>query len=41
MIWIHGGGFAFGWKSQAGGPGGLIERSQLDGSNGIIYVSNA
>ncbi|MCJ1245940.1 hypothetical protein MMC30_003144 [Trapelia coarctata] len=39
MIWIHSGGFAVGWKSQSGGPGGLFERSRLDGSDEILYVA--
>lgn len=38
MVWLHGGGYAVGWKSQAGSPGGLIERSRTIGNDGIIYV---
>lgn len=41
LVWIHGGGYTFGEKTGDGtyNPAGLIKASQLDGSEGIIYVA--
>lgn len=43
MIWIHGGGYAFGWKHQAGNPVGMFKQASTgDGTeyeDGVIYVS--
>jgi carboxylesterase type B len=39
---IHGGGYVFGWKTDpgnAGNPAGIIQASQHDGSDGIVYVT--
>lgn len=39
MVFIHGGSFFMGWKSQYGDPSALISRSQEGGNDGIIYVT--
>jgi carboxylesterase type B len=41
MVWIYGGGFTFGEKTNSGNPAGLILRSQeLNGTgDGVIYVA--
>lgn len=39
LFWIHGGGFTYGSKSSSGEPAGLIARSKLDGSSGVIVVT--
>ncbi|KAH8198060.1 hypothetical protein TruAng_007784 [Truncatella angustata] len=39
LFWIHGGGFTYGSKTGSGDPAGLIARSKLDGSDGVIVVS--
>lgn len=39
MLWIHGGGFTTGSKTSAGDPAGIIARSNLNSSDGIIFVS--
>lgn len=39
MVWIYGGGYTFGSKSDSYNPAGLIKASQVDGTPGIIYVS--
>lgn len=39
LVWIYGGGYTFGSKSSQSGAQGLLQRSQADGSDGIIYVS--
>jgi acetyl esterase/lipase len=39
IIWIHGGGYVQGNKDAGYNPGGLIDRSKEDGSEGIVFVS--
>jgi carboxylesterase type B len=39
LVWIYGGGYAFGDKTTQTGSPGLIARSKQDGSEGLIYVS--
>ncbi|KAL2794574.1 Alpha/Beta hydrolase protein [Aspergillus keveii] len=39
LVWIYGGGYAFGDKTTQTGSPGLIARSKQDGSDGLIYVS--
>lgn len=39
MLWIHGGGFVSGSKLSAGTPAGILARSTLDDSEGIIFVA--
>lgn len=40
LVWLHGGGYVFGYKDQVEyDPIGLMERSQADGSKGVIYVA--
>lgn len=39
LFWIHGGGFTYGSKTASGDPAGLIARSKLDGSDGVIVVT--
>jgi carboxylesterase type B len=38
VVWIHGGGYTFQWKTRYGSGAGLVEASQRDGKEGIIYV---
>lgn len=39
LIWIYGGGFAFGSKTSSGSAAGLIARSLQNGSEGVIFVA--
>ena len=39
VVWIHSGGYVFGYKDQYGRGVGLVTRSQLDGSEGVIFVA--
>lgn len=39
LLWIHGGGFTSGSKTSAGEPAGIIARSKLNGSEGVIFIS--
>lgn len=39
LIWIHGGGFTSGSKASTGDPAGIIARSNLNGNEGIIFIS--
>lgn len=39
LVWIHGGGFAAGWKDLSGQGHGLVTRSQQLDSRGVILVS--
>jgi carboxylesterase type B len=39
LVWIYGGGYTEGDKTSSGSPASLIARSQLDGSEGVIFVT--
>lgn len=39
LLWMHGGGFTYGSKTSTGSPAGIIARSNLNSSEGIIFVS--
>ncbi|KAH7333081.1 acetylcholinesterase precursor [Rhexocercosporidium sp. MPI-PUGE-AT-0058] len=39
VVWIHGGGYTLGWKSQYGSGVGLINSSRRNNKEGIIYVA--
>ncbi|CZT04799.1 related to cholinesterase [Rhynchosporium agropyri] len=39
VVWIHGGGYTIGWKTQYGSGVGLINASRRDKQEGIIYVA--
>ena len=39
LVWIYGGGYTAGDKTDSGNPAGLIKASQDTGSPGVIYVS--
>ncbi|KAL1306319.1 hypothetical protein AAFC00_005040 [Neodothiora populina] len=39
LVWIHGGGYALGSKTDSGGPSGLLARSRTGGRQGVIFVS--
>lgn len=39
LLWMHGGGFTYGSKTSTGSPAGIIARSNLNESEGIIFVS--
>jgi cholinesterase len=39
MIWIHGGGYTLGWKTQYGPGAGLIAASQAHGKTGVIFIA--
>lgn len=39
MVWIHGGGYVGGSKSDTYNSAGLLAASQADGSDGMIWVS--
>ena len=38
-MWIYGGGYVEGSKTDSGNPAGLIAQSQTDGAEGIIFVA--
>lgn len=38
-VWMHGGGFVVGNKDTLYNPAGLLERSQEDGGEGMVFVS--
>lgn len=39
VVWIHGGGYTLGWKTQYGSGVGLINASRRNNKEGIIYVA--
>ncbi|KAI9050326.1 hypothetical protein LZ554_005493 [Drepanopeziza brunnea f. sp. 'monogermtubi'] len=39
VVWIHGGGYTLGYKTQFGSGVGLLNASQRDGKEGVIYVA--
>ncbi|KAL2065876.1 hypothetical protein VTL71DRAFT_3546 [Oculimacula yallundae] len=39
VVWIHGGGYTIGWKTQYGTGVGLINASRRDNQEGVIYVA--
>ncbi|ROV89462.1 hypothetical protein VMCG_10229 [Cytospora schulzeri] len=39
VVWLHGGGFTYGSKTSTGDPAGIIARSMLDDSEGVIFIS--
>lgn len=39
LVWIYGGGYTLGSKSDSGNPSGLLARSENDNSTGVIYVA--
>lgn len=39
MVWIHGGGYTLGYKTQYGSGAGLLKASQRGGNEGVIYVA--
>lgn len=41
LVWIYGGGYTAGEKTGGGlyNPAGLIKASQVDGSDGVVYVA--
>lgn len=39
VIWIHGGGYTLGWKTQYGSGAGLVKASQAHGKTGVVYVA--
>ncbi|CEJ93479.1 hypothetical protein VHEMI09063 [[Torrubiella] hemipterigena] len=39
MVWIFGGGYVMGSKTQWGSPAGLLKSSQAQGSDGMIFVA--
>lgn len=39
VVWIHGGGYAYGDKTSEGHPATFIAKSEVDGADGIVFVS--
>ncbi|KAN0099014.1 alpha/beta-hydrolase [Hyaloscypha variabilis] len=39
LVWIHGGGYTLGWKTQYGSGAGLVRASQNYTKPGIVYVA--
>ncbi|PBP16536.1 alpha/beta-hydrolase [Diplocarpon rosae] len=39
VVWIHGGGYTLGWKTQYGSGAGLLSAGERTGKEGVIYVA--
>lgn len=39
LVWIHGGGYTFEWKTRYGSGAGLVASSLRNGKEGVIYVA--
>ncbi|CAL3968307.1 hypothetical protein PZA11_006736 [Diplocarpon coronariae] len=39
VVWIHGGGYTLGWKTQYGSGAGLLSAAKSTGKEGVIYVA--
>lgn len=39
MVWIFGGGYVFGSKTNYGDPAGILARSETGGREGVVYVA--
>lgn len=39
LVWIYGGGYTSGSKTSSGSPASLVARSQLNNSEGVIFVA--
>ncbi|KAL8756088.1 MAG: hypothetical protein Q9199_003187 [Rusavskia elegans] len=39
IVWVHGGGFVYGWKDQYGSPEGLFDAATSEDEQNVIYVA--